>query len=273
MTRLPSLRQARSASLRQRTAGRVRNWPVRNSISKFFQKRRRTSRRGRGEVRMDRRSPRPVQRHPAMPDSGRFAQRILPVACSSSKRVEGASERGPGCESRSSIHRKHRGTYGRPCIGRQLRVQGRSVSAECVRCSLQRQGLRPVYRRSWSITTDSAHSPPWRRTGSVVVSTAGSLIAPGSATSRLSGPAKAGCISQRFSIWRTGAWWASPCPNASMPSWFSRHCAARAGNVNRHRDCYYSPTEGRNMQAGHTGSWPRDSRQRSPGVVTYGGIL
>ncbi|XHO77467.1 hypothetical protein BCC0238_007061 (plasmid) [Burkholderia gladioli] len=105
---------------------------------------------------------------------------------------------------------------------------------------------------------------PSRRTCWIVVSTAGSLIAPGSAISRLSGPAKAGCISRRFSIWRAGASWAGQCPNASTPSWFVRHCTARAGNANRHRDCYYTRTEGRNIQAGPTESWPPDSGQRSP---------
>ncbi|WP_425125852.1 IS3 family transposase [Burkholderia gladioli] len=60
----------------------------------------------------------------------------------------------------AAIHRKHRGTYGRPRIVRQLRAQGHSASEERVRRSLQRQGLRPVYRRAYRVTTDSAHSLP-----------------------------------------------------------------------------------------------------------------
>lgn len=46
------------------------------------------------------------------------------------------------------------------------------MSAERVRKSLQRQGLRPVYRRAYVTTTDSAHRLPMapnvldRRSGS-----------------------------------------------------------------------------------------------------------
>ncbi|MGS0897503.1 IS3 family transposase [Burkholderia stagnalis] len=60
----------------------------------------------------------------------------------------------------AAIHRKHRGAYGRARIARQLRAQGRSASEERVRRSLQRQGLRPVYRRSYRVTTDSTHRLP-----------------------------------------------------------------------------------------------------------------
>ncbi len=60
----------------------------------------------------------------------------------------------------AAIHRAHRGAYGHPRIVRQLRAQGRPASEERVRRSLQRQGLRPVYRRAWRITTDSTHSLP-----------------------------------------------------------------------------------------------------------------
>jgi len=57
----------------------------------------------------------------------------------------------------AAIHRASRGSYGRPRIVRQLRAQGHSASAECVRRSLQRQGLRPVYKRPYRVTTDSTH--------------------------------------------------------------------------------------------------------------------
>jgi len=60
----------------------------------------------------------------------------------------------------AAIHRASRGSYGRPRIVRQLRAQGQSASAERVRRSLQRQGLRPVYKRPYRATTDSAHSLP-----------------------------------------------------------------------------------------------------------------
>jgi len=60
----------------------------------------------------------------------------------------------------SPIYQASRGSYGRPRIVRQLRAQGRPVSAERVRRSLQRQGLRPVYKRPYRVTTDSTHRLP-----------------------------------------------------------------------------------------------------------------
>ncbi len=60
----------------------------------------------------------------------------------------------------STIHRASRGSYGRPRIVRQLREQGQSASAERVRRSLLRLGLRPVYKRPYRVTTDSAHRLP-----------------------------------------------------------------------------------------------------------------
>jgi putative transposase len=58
------------------------------------------------------------------------------------------------------IHRNSRRSYGRPRITQQLRQHGECVSAERVRQSLKRQGLRPVYRRAWVVTTDSGHRLP-----------------------------------------------------------------------------------------------------------------
>ncbi|WP_126284697.1 IS3 family transposase [Burkholderia stagnalis] len=60
----------------------------------------------------------------------------------------------------AAIHRGSRGSYGRPRIVRQLHAQGQRVSAERVRRSLQRQGLRPVYKRPYRVTTDSTHRLP-----------------------------------------------------------------------------------------------------------------
>lgn len=59
----------------------------------------------------------------------------------------------------AAIHRKHRGMYGRPRIVRQLRAQGRTASEERVRCSLRRQGLRLVYRRSYRVTPARSAKP------------------------------------------------------------------------------------------------------------------
>ena len=58
------------------------------------------------------------------------------------------------------IHHESRKSYGRPRITQQLRQQGESVSAERVRQCLYRQRLRPVYRRAYVVTTDSAHHLP-----------------------------------------------------------------------------------------------------------------
>jgi putative transposase len=60
----------------------------------------------------------------------------------------------------AAIHRASRGSYGRPRIVRQLLAQGQPASAERVRRGLQRQGLRPVYKRPYRVTTDSTHRLP-----------------------------------------------------------------------------------------------------------------
>lgn len=60
----------------------------------------------------------------------------------------------------AAIHKAHRGSYGRPRIVAQLRAQGQQVGGERVRRSLRRQGLRPVYKRPYRITTDSTHGFP-----------------------------------------------------------------------------------------------------------------
>lgn len=57
----------------------------------------------------------------------------------------------------AAIHRASRGSYGRLRIVAALRQQGQRVGHERVRKSMQRQGLRPVYRRAYRVTTDSRH--------------------------------------------------------------------------------------------------------------------
>lgn len=56
-----------------------------------------------------------------------------------------------------AIHPVNRGRNGRPRIVGQLRAQGRPVSAEHVRRSLQRQGLVRFYKRPYRVMTDSTH--------------------------------------------------------------------------------------------------------------------
>lgn len=64
----------------------------------------------------------------------------------------------------AAIRDASRRSYGRPPppprIVHKLRQQGEGVSAERVRKSLRRQGLRPVYRKPFVVTTDSAHRLP-----------------------------------------------------------------------------------------------------------------
>lgn len=60
----------------------------------------------------------------------------------------------------AAIHTISEQCYGRPRIVRHLRAQGITVGPERVRRSLQRQQLRPVYKRPYRITTDSDHAKP-----------------------------------------------------------------------------------------------------------------
>ena len=57
----------------------------------------------------------------------------------------------------AAIHAASKRSYGRPRIVRDLRNQGLLIGHERVRRSLQRQGLRPVYKRPYRVTTDSDH--------------------------------------------------------------------------------------------------------------------
>ena len=60
----------------------------------------------------------------------------------------------------AAIHAHSKRSYGRARIVRDLHDQGIVVGHERVRRSLKRQGLRPVYRRAYRVTTDSAHAKP-----------------------------------------------------------------------------------------------------------------
>ncbi len=57
----------------------------------------------------------------------------------------------------AALHAQYKRRYGRPRIVRAL---GQPVGHERVRKSLQRQGLRPLYRRPYRVTTDSDHRRP-----------------------------------------------------------------------------------------------------------------
>jgi transposase InsO family protein len=60
----------------------------------------------------------------------------------------------------AAIHARSKRSYGRPRIVRGLRKEGLRVGHERVRKSLQRQGLRPLYKRPYRVTTDSNHRQP-----------------------------------------------------------------------------------------------------------------
>jgi transposase InsO family protein len=60
----------------------------------------------------------------------------------------------------AAIHAQARQSYGRPRIVRALQTQGVAVGHERVRQSLLRQSLRPLYRKPYRVTTDSAHAKP-----------------------------------------------------------------------------------------------------------------
>ena len=60
----------------------------------------------------------------------------------------------------AAMHAASKGSYGRPRIVCALREQGLRVGHDRVRRSLQRQALRPVYRRPYRVTTDSSHVRP-----------------------------------------------------------------------------------------------------------------
>jgi transposase InsO family protein len=60
----------------------------------------------------------------------------------------------------AAMHAASKGSYGRPRIVRGLRELGLQVGPERVRRSLQRQTLRPVYKRPYRVTTDSNHRQP-----------------------------------------------------------------------------------------------------------------
>jgi putative transposase len=60
----------------------------------------------------------------------------------------------------AAIHEGSKRSYGRPRIVRGLHDCGIHVSQERVRNSLNRQGLRAVYRRRYRVTTNSEHHQP-----------------------------------------------------------------------------------------------------------------
>jgi putative transposase len=58
------------------------------------------------------------------------------------------------------LHAEGKRGYGRVRITRQLRLSGLRIGHERVRRSLNRQGLRTVYRKKYRVTTDSDHVKP-----------------------------------------------------------------------------------------------------------------
>ncbi|MBB1225360.1 transposase, partial [Klebsiella pneumoniae] len=93
---------------------------------------------------MDRQASRPVTRLLVVPCAGRVAQWLLPVACTPFQPRRLANQ---ALDAKvAAIHQTSGRSYGRPRIVQRLRQQSLMVSAERVRKSLRRQGLRPVYK-------------------------------------------------------------------------------------------------------------------------------
>ena len=143
-----------------------------------------------------------------------------------------------------AIHRSSCGSYAAvlvSCGSCMTRASRRAPNAYvaacnargCARSTSVRIGSRRIRRIACRL----------RRICLIVVSTAGCPIRRGSATSRSSGPVKAGYIWRRSWIWRADASWADRCPNESTPTWSARHCAARVGNASRHRVLLHSDVE------------------------------
>lgn len=154
----------------------------------------------------------------------------------------------------AAIHRASRGSYGRPRIVRQLRAQGRPASAERVRRSLQRQGLRPVYKRPYQVTTDSTHRLP---------------VAPNLLDRRFDGWRPNQARVSDITFVRTGEGWLYLAAILDLASrrivgwsmseringiWSARPCATRAGNASHHRDCCCTPIAVVNMPVACTGN-------------------
>jgi hypothetical protein len=85
--------------------------------------------------------------------------------------------------------------------------QGVAVSHERVRNSLKRQDLRPVYKRPYRVTTDSAHPKPIAPNVLDRASMAGKSTKPGLPTSPISRRAKAGCIWPASWTWPAAESW------------------------------------------------------------------
>jgi hypothetical protein len=64
----------------------------------------------------------------------------------------------------AAIHARSKRSYGRPRIVLDLLNQGVRAGHERVRNSMKRQDLRPVYKRPYRVTTDSAHKKRLRPT-------------------------------------------------------------------------------------------------------------
>jgi len=60
----------------------------------------------------------------------------------------------------AALHAESGQSYGRPRIMEALVAEGSRVGHERVRQSLLRQGLKPVYKRPYLVTTDSDHDRP-----------------------------------------------------------------------------------------------------------------
>ena len=59
-----------------------------------------------------------------------------------------------------ALHAEHKGRYGRPRLTAQLRQRGWRINPKRVYRILTEEGLKPVHKRPYKATTDSAHAQP-----------------------------------------------------------------------------------------------------------------
>jgi len=91
-----------------------------------------------------------IDAHRDQYSAGRLC-RVLNVSCSGSCQWRRSQANTALDADDGAVHRTNRGSYGSPHIVALLRARGQRVGAERVRRSLQRQGLRPVYKRSYRV--------------------------------------------------------------------------------------------------------------------------
>lgn len=128
---------------------------MRNWMSRYFEKRRLTLPRDRDEVRLDREQSRQIHGQPAVLGVESFTHGVLPMEGAPAQ-CQDAGQRGVERTGGGDSTAKPGQLWSTP-YHRAVAPAGAPRGAGRVRRSLKRQGLRPVYRKGYVVTTDSAH--------------------------------------------------------------------------------------------------------------------